>query len=83
MAGIAVLLETDLIDDTARDLTRAALMVRLRYGPEFRALEAQLKALDGASHCKGFEPVEDGRFVVIPPHEWTAALKEAKRLGVI
>ncbi len=79
----AITFESEPVYDAA--LTLGVVLDRLvhRHGAEFRALEVRLLGLVKATVEPGFKSLELGRIVMIPPQEWTDALAEARRLGVI
>lgn len=83
-ASLALIVEMDLMDDAMRSLSRAHGTLPSKNGRRFRDYERRLEdMLDADIGACGFEKLDDGRFVLIPPIEWREMIDEGRKIGVI
>jgi hypothetical protein len=76
-------IETDLVHDCVADLVRVHMALTHRHGHRFRRLERRIEELEEAPAPKmTYERLEAGRWVMLPPTEWTGLIAEARALGV-
>ncbi len=77
-------LEDDLVVDACNELKAITSALPKRHGDRFRVLERRLQALSQNIGEPSLERLIDSLiFVVVPPPEWMAIIREARELGVI
>lgn len=75
-------LEWEPLQDAIAEMSAALSALHERHGPQFRRLEARIRAIETEPGDPVVFPLGDA-LIVTPPAEWTEILREARRLKVI
>jgi len=83
---VTLIAETELFQDAIADVQRVFEALATRHGPQFRALERRIEDVIEERRplsAPKFHHIGDGHYVIAPPVEIMAIIRDAKKTGVI